>query len=57
MLYNEENISNAIQSLLEQAKFRTSPRRATADYRRYVVTGLFRDTLSEAWARADRSDA
>ena len=50
--YTEETIEKAIQNLLEQAKFRTSPRRATADYRRYVVTGLFRDTLSEAWQRA-----
>ena len=30
---------------------KTLIRRASADYRRYIVDGLFRDTLQAAWER------
>jgi carbon-monoxide dehydrogenase medium subunit len=49
---NEETFSRALDALLAQAKFRTSARRASADYRRHIVSGLFRDTLESAWKRA-----
>jgi hypothetical protein len=41
-----------LESLLAQAKFRTSARRASADYRRHIVGGLFKDVLETAWGRA-----
>ncbi len=48
----EENFSGALEALLAQAKFRTSARRASADYRRHIVGGLFKDVLDTAWGRA-----
>ena len=49
---NEENFSGALEALLAQAKFRTSARRASADYRRHIAGGLFKETLETAWGRA-----
>ncbi|MBI1793726.1 MAG: FAD binding domain-containing protein [Chloroflexi bacterium] len=49
---NETTSESALESLLAQAQFRTSARRASADYRRHIVSGLFRDTLETAWSRA-----
>jgi carbon-monoxide dehydrogenase medium subunit len=48
----EENFSGALEALLTQAKFRTSARRASADYRKHIVGGLFKDVLETAWERA-----
>jgi hypothetical protein len=31
---------------------KTITRRAIADYRRHIVSGLFKDTLESAWERA-----
>ena len=42
-----------LEVLLGQAKFRTSARRASADYRRHIVGGLFKDVLDTAWKRAE----
>jgi carbon-monoxide dehydrogenase medium subunit len=50
---NEETLHAATEALLAQVGFRSSARRATADYRRHIVTGLFRDVLETAWQRAD----
>jgi CO/xanthine dehydrogenase FAD-binding subunit len=52
---NSQTISLALTALLGQAHFRTSARRASADYRRHIVGGLFKDTLEEAWRRAGSS--
>ena len=49
---NEEILNAAIEALLAQVGFRSSPRRAGADYRRHIVTGLFKDVLETAWLRA-----
>lgn len=49
---NEETFESALDALLAQAQFRTSARRASADYRRHIVSGLFRDVLETAWSRA-----
>ena len=49
---NDETFESALDSLLEQAQFRTSARRASADYRRHIVGGLFRDVIETAWGRA-----
>lgn len=49
----EETFANTLDVLLGQAKFRTSARRASADYRRHIVGGLFKDVLDTAWKRAE----
>lgn len=49
---NDETIHAALESLLAQVGFRSSARRASADYRRHIVTGLFKDVLEAAWGRA-----
>jgi CO/xanthine dehydrogenase FAD-binding subunit len=47
-----ETIEAAIVVLLSECKPRTSPRRATAEYRREVLPVLLRRTLSKAFDRA-----
>lgn len=49
---NEETFNRTLESLLAQAHFRTSARRASADYRKHVIGGLFKDVLDSAWQRA-----
>ncbi len=49
---NAETFESALEALLVQAQFRTSARRASADYRRHIVSGLFRDVAETAWSRA-----
>lgn len=49
----EATFANTLDVLLGQAKFRTSARRASADYRRHIVGGLFKDVLDTAWQRAE----
>jgi carbon-monoxide dehydrogenase medium subunit len=51
---NETIIESAFEALLAQAQFRTSARRAGAEYRRHIVRGLFKDTLDSALERALR---
>lgn len=48
----EETFNQTLDALLTQAKFRDSARRASADYRRHIVSGLFKDVLYTAWGRA-----
>jgi len=43
---------SALGALLAQAQFRSSARRASADYRQHIVSGLFKDVLETAWSRA-----
>lgn len=49
---NDSIFESALEALLTQAQFRTSARRASADYRRHIVSGLFKDVLESAWSRA-----
>jgi xanthine dehydrogenase FAD-binding subunit len=49
---NDTTFEFALGALLAQAQFRTSARRASADYRRHIVSGLFRDVVEAAWSRA-----
>jgi xanthine dehydrogenase FAD-binding subunit len=51
--FSEESFNCALDALLGQAKFRTSARRASADYRKHIVGGLFRDVFEAAWKRAE----
>jgi carbon-monoxide dehydrogenase medium subunit len=49
---DDETLNLATEALLAQVGFRSSARRASADYRRHIVTGLFKDVLETAWTRA-----
>jgi len=51
--FTEETFARTLEALLGQAKFRTSARRASADYRKHIVGGLFSDVFEAAWARAE----
>ena len=50
---NNETFNAALEALLAQVGFRSSARRASADYRRHIVSGLFKDVLDTAWKRAE----
>jgi CO/xanthine dehydrogenase FAD-binding subunit len=50
--FNSAAVEITLDALLAQAKFRTSARRASADYRRHIVSGLFKDVIETAWKRA-----
>lgn len=54
-VFSEETIAGAQQVLLSEAKFRTSPARATAEYRRELVVVLLKNALTTAWERAGQS--
>jgi len=47
-----EVCNNALEVLLQQVHFRTSPYRASAEYRQHLVASLLMDTLETAWQRA-----
>jgi xanthine dehydrogenase FAD-binding subunit len=47
----EETFVQALNALLGQAHFRTSARRASAEYRMHILGGLFQDSLDTAWVR------
>ena len=49
---NKDSFNSALEALLAHVGFRSSPRRASADYRRHLVAGLFSDTLMAVWSRA-----
>jgi CO/xanthine dehydrogenase FAD-binding subunit len=49
----QETFNQTLDALLAQAKFRDSARRASADYRRHIVGGLFKDALDTAFGRAE----
>jgi carbon-monoxide dehydrogenase medium subunit len=48
----EETFNQTLDALLGQAQFRTSARRASADYRRHIVGDLLKDVFDTAWGRA-----
>ena len=49
---NDQTIRAAQETLLAEATFRTSPARATAEYRRQLVVVLLKNALNTAWERA-----
>ena len=49
---NDQTLSAAQETLLAEATFRTSPARATAEYRRQLVVVLLKNALNTAWERA-----
>ena len=50
--FNGETFNASLEAMLAQAQFRNSARRASADYRRHIVCGLFKDVIETAWQRA-----
>ena len=50
--FTDKTFESALDVLLKQAQFRTSARRASADYRKHIVGGLFKDVLDTALERA-----
>jgi carbon-monoxide dehydrogenase medium subunit len=50
---SDERIEQALEVLLGESRFRTSPHRATLTYRREMAGVLLKDTLQSAWQRAD----
>ena len=51
--FDEDLLDRAFKHILSQGSFRTSPRRATSDYRKHILAGLFSETFMEAWQRAN----
>lgn len=51
-LLEPELMEIALEALLAEARFRTSPHRATETYRRHMAGVLLRETLEAAWNRA-----
>ena len=51
-LLTDATFTQALETLLGQAQFRSSARRASSDYRKHIVGELFKDTLEAAWQRA-----
>ena len=45
--------TKTLDALLQQVHFRTSPYRASAEYRRHLVEILLKDALETAWQRAN----
>jgi CO/xanthine dehydrogenase FAD-binding subunit len=45
----------ALEELLEEARFRTSPHRATANYRQHMADVLLDEALTTAWNRAKKT--
>lgn len=50
-IFQPDLLPQAIETLLGEARFRTSPHRATADYRRHLAGVLLQETLTIAWQR------
>ncbi len=51
-VFCQAGIEAALDALLGEVKFRSSARRAGADYRRHLVVSLFNETLCVAWQRS-----
>lgn len=51
-LFDDVAATRAFELVLDQARFRTSARRASQEYRQSVANGLFKEVLHTAWERA-----
>lgn len=51
-LYSDKTFKSALETLVEEVKFRTSAMRATSEYRYHLVGTLLKDTLETALERA-----
>jgi carbon-monoxide dehydrogenase medium subunit len=52
---NAETLAQAQAALLAEARFRTSPQRATAEYRQHLAGHLLAEILAKVWERTDHS--
>jgi carbon-monoxide dehydrogenase medium subunit len=50
--FSQSGIERALEALLGEARFRTSPHRATVVYRQEMARVLLEDTLQTAWQRS-----
>jgi xanthine dehydrogenase FAD-binding subunit len=50
---SDQLIEEIGQAILDQVKYRTSPRRATAEYRKHITTGLLEEVFRSAWIRSE----
>lgn len=56
-VYGPDIIHMAMETLLAEARFRTSPHRATEQYRRHMAGVLLHQAVEIAWNRASSDDA
>ncbi len=52
--YSEESLSDGLKAMLDSVKFRTSPQRATAEYRRKLAGVLLREVIQKVWQRTGK---
>jgi xanthine dehydrogenase FAD-binding subunit len=50
---SDDNLARGLDELLQEAHFRTSPHRATAEYRRYLAGILLQEAVGQAWLGAE----
>jgi CO/xanthine dehydrogenase FAD-binding subunit len=50
--FDDATLAAGKQAILAEARFRTSPHRATAEYRRHLSGILLEETLTLAWQRS-----
>lgn len=55
-VFGGEALTCGLEALLSEVHFRTSPYRATTEYRRDLAGVLLEEALSTAWQRAENSD-
>lgn len=51
-VFSSQILETALETLLESVHYRSSPQRASAEYRRQLSSSLLVDTLTAAWQRA-----
>lgn len=52
--FGKEHIDKAFSALLTEVNFRTSPHRASSDYRYHIARSLLEETLTAAWQRSGK---
>jgi xanthine dehydrogenase FAD-binding subunit len=52
-VYSEELLHKSLEALLGSVRFRTSPQRATAEYRQHLSKVLLFEVMGKAWQRAE----
>lgn len=55
--FDRETAGEAVELIRSTMKFRTSPRRATAEYRQHLVGVLLLEVLDKVWQRASSMEA
>ena len=50
-IMNDETMASGLEIVMRDIQFRTSPHRASSEYRRQLAKTLFKDTVETAWKR------